>query len=127
MHFSFDQNRLTNPWANICFSQLKALAIEEGAPQFAAKMGGLTFHNSRTALPLQAADLLAYEASRYVRGANGNKAFPVGPVYFRALKRFQSQEDFRLFDRERLGEFFPRFLGNHDSVEVDANAKGQTA
>jgi len=106
---------------------LKALAIEEGAPHFAAKMGGLTSMTAASRCLYRLPTCFAYEAHRYIKDANGNKKFPIGSVYFRALRRLKSQEDFRLFDRERLDEFFPRFLRNHDTVETDANAKGQTS
>src|SRR6266849_2748605 len=65
-------------------------------------LGEFTVADSKKALPLQAADLLAYEAFKYVQFAKGDKNVEVRPQYALALKNFRSIEDFRLFDEERM-------------------------
>ncbi len=127
MHLFFDDNKQTNAWATICYTRLKALAITEGAADAARKLDGLTFSDSRVALPLQAADLLAWEAYQYCKSAKGDPRFPIGRTYRRALKRIRSKEDFWLFDRPRLEEMIPRLRLERDRLALDANAKGQTA
>ncbi len=127
MHLFFDDNKQTNAWATICYTRLKALAITEGAADAARKLDGLTFSDSRVALPLQAADLLAWEAYQHCKAAKGDPRFPIGRTYRRALKRIRSKEDFWLFDRPRLEEMIPRLRLERDRLALDANAKGQTA
>jgi hypothetical protein len=102
MHFFLDGDRRTNPWAAACYNQIKRDAIAENDEDSGRCLGGLSFADSRCALPLQAADLLAYEAARYCRDARGNPAHPTNPVYARALRNMRSREDFWLFDRARL-------------------------
>src|SRR5438093_10066850 len=51
-------------WATICYGELKhSMSNEDHAG--ARSLGDLTFADSKCALPLQAADLLAYEAYKY--------------------------------------------------------------
>ena len=66
------------------------------------RLGDLTFADSRQAVPLQAADLLAYEGQRYKRKSHGDPDTPIRAEYMRALRRFRSQDDFWLFDEPRL-------------------------
>ena len=81
-------------------------------------LGDLVFADSREAVPLQAADLLAYEGQRYKRKSNGDPDAPIRTEYMRALRRFKSQDDFWLFDEPRL-----RNLEN----KLDADVKRTTA
>ena len=66
------------------------------------RLGELTFADSKDALPLQAADLLAYEAHRYAKKADGDQHYPVRSEFGRALRRFRSVEDFWFFDQVRM-------------------------
>jgi len=77
------------------------LATEENV-QWADSLGELTFADSKKTLPLQAADLLAYEAFKYAIFANGDKNAKVRPQYMCALKNFRSMNDFWLFDQPRM-------------------------
>jgi len=126
VHLFFDDNKQTNAWAKICHSRLKAILAEEVAA-IAHKLDGLTFDDSRRALPLQAADLLVYEANRYCKNAKGDPTFPVRPIYRRALKRIKSRDDFWLFDLPRLREIVPRLQLQESGRLNHANAKGKAA
>jgi hypothetical protein len=66
------------------------------------RIGGLAFEDSKVALPLQAADLLAYEAHRYAKAAQGDKNHPTRVEYTRALRNFRHRDDFWLFDGVRF-------------------------
>jgi len=109
IHFFFDDDKQTRAWATSCYDQIRNLSIVE-APHFAIRMGDLTFADSRLALPLQAADLLAYEANRYCKSAGGDPTFPASSIYRRALKRIRSKEDFWLFDHVRLQNMIKRWF-----------------
>lgn len=101
MHFVFDSNRNTNAWATICYSELKNLMSREGR-EGAGNLGDLTFADSKRALPLQAADLLAYEAYKYSIWADGDFTKKVRPSYLLALINFRSIDDFWLYDAPRF-------------------------
>jgi hypothetical protein len=101
MHFALDSNKNTDPWALICYGELKRLLSQASDPA-AKHMGDLTFADSVRALPLQAADLLAYEAYKYAIWADGDYTKNVRPSYMLALKNFRSQDDFWLFDAQRF-------------------------
>ena len=101
MHFVFDSNKNLDGWASICYAELKRRAQIEKT-EWASSLGEFTVADSKKALPLQAADLLAYEAFKYVQFAKGDKNVEVRPQYALALKNFRSIEDFRLFDEERM-------------------------
>jgi hypothetical protein len=68
----------------------------------ADRLGDLTFSESIRALPLQAADLLAYEAFKYAIWAKGDRKAKVRPAYMMALQNFRSEQDFWLYDAERF-------------------------
>ena len=101
MHFVFDSNRNTDAWASICYQGLKRLLTKAGDP-VVSHLGDLTFSESVRALPLQAADLLAYEAFKYAKWANGNPDAKVRPAYMLALRNFRSKQDFWLYDAQRF-------------------------
>jgi len=100
VNFIFDNNPQTVGWASICYSEMKALVTEDRS--LTASMGDLTFASSEVALPLQAADLIAYAAHTWAKEANGNENHPVSPVYMRALRNFKTKEDFCLYDGRRI-------------------------
>ncbi len=99
MHFVFDGNS---------DKQLKALMIDrfdrvkhdllEANDEHFGQIGELTFAGSVNAPQLQAADLLAYQAHRYGKEANGDKDHQVRPEFGAALARFKLSEDFWIFD-----------------------------
>jgi len=124
LHLFFDEDKQSKPWAEICHSRLRGI-LKLDIPEIAYKMDGLTFADSRRALPLQAADLLAYEAYRYCKNAKGDQFFPVGVTYRRALRRMKSRDDFWLFDLPRLREIVPRLQLEQRGRLNHANAKGK--
>lgn len=97
----FDQDRRNEDWAHICLAGLKS-----NIPELAKQVGELSFADSERAYPLQAADLVAYEANLYARTADGNPNAPMRPSYRAALVRARSMEDFMLWDKERFEIFF---------------------
>lgn len=101
MHFFVDNSpHLAGRMAQR-YSDLKKSTEEERDPlRFA--LGQLTLADSKTATPLQAADLLAYEAHRYGKSRRGDPKAPVRNEYRRALKRIKSIQDFWMFDGPRL-------------------------
>lgn len=107
-HFVVDQNQLTETWTALCHRQIRGLAERES--KIANRIGELTFADSRIATPLQAADLLAYEAHRYCRLSKGDSKHPASDVYRRATRRMKSKDDFWLFDYDRLQQIIPRRL-----------------
>ncbi|HEU0049152.1 MAG: hypothetical protein DMG97_14435 [Acidobacteria bacterium] len=101
MHFVLDSHRNTDAWATICYGELKhSMSNEDHAG--ARSLGDLTFADSKCALPLQAADLLAYEAYKYAIWADGDYTKKVRPSYMLALRKFISRDDFWLYDARRF-------------------------
>jgi len=109
VHFFMDDNPQTSGWASICFSQLKSVQLADAPISIVTRMGDLTLADSRVATPLQAADLLAYEANLYCRAAVQDPKAKMRQVYRRALAKALSKDDFWLFDERRF-ESFDRFL-----------------
>jgi hypothetical protein len=102
VNFVFDDNAQTIGWASICYSDLKRMAIEDDDRSLAASLGELSFASSEAALPLQAADLIAYQAHKWAKAADGNTDHPIDKVYMRALRNFKSKEDFWMYDEGRF-------------------------
>lgn len=102
MHFILDDSQRAAHFAE-CYAELKRDAVEDN-DNYRFKLGELTFADSKLAVPLQAADLLVYEAHRWAkkRSASGNADEPVRHEYRRALARFRTAEDFWMFDAARL-------------------------
>ncbi len=102
MNFVFDESSTRHIQAGIlrCFNATKRLVIEEKHP-LSGQLGSISFEDSASAPPLQAADLLAYEMHRYAKqerhGVNEMR-----DVYKIALLHMKSNEDFWLFDQPRL-------------------------
>ncbi len=101
MHFVFDSNENTDGWAVICYGELKRLLAKANDPN-ARHIGDLTFVDSARAWPVQAADLLAYEAYKYAIWADGDLTVKVRPSYMLALRNFRSRDDFWLYDAQRF-------------------------
>lgn len=85
------------------FSEAKRLFRSDNDP-IIDRIGSLEFEDSKKAYPLQAADLLAYEAHRYAKAAKGNKRHPARTEYRRAVRRFIHRDDFWLFDGVRFDQ-----------------------
>ncbi len=98
VHFVFDDDRQTRAWASYCYGEFKRQIPDVSC------FGELTFADSKVAVPLQAADLLVYEARRYCIAANGDVHFPLGKTYIRSLARARSRDDFWLFDKTRFDD-----------------------
>jgi hypothetical protein len=111
MNFVFDQDSRITTHVLKVFSFIKREMKDDEQLRFS--IGDLTFADSRDATPLQAADLLAYEAHRYAKRAQGNEHAPMRHEYRRALARARSKHDFWLFDG-------PRFKSFADSLEATA-------
>jgi len=109
-----DQDRRNEKWAHLCIRGLK-----DEIPELGRQIGDLTFADRKKARPLQAADLIAYEANLYARIANGDANAPMRPSYRAALVRARSVEDFQLWDKARFETFFSdasRYLSRPDEL-----------
>ena len=117
MNFVFDENSdiLLKQAMHSCFDRLKKQLKEEKDPLYES-MGDLTFDGSEKAAPLQAADLIAYQAHQYAREANGNENHPIQAPYRRAISRFRTKDDFWLYDGRRFAEL-------DSSIEVSRTLK----
>lgn len=101
MHFVMDNDPRMATLAARVYTTLKQGIIQDKGPLGCA-LGDLTFADSRTAVPLQAADLLAYEAHRYAKKDQGQAKTQPRDEYRRALAHFRTIDDFHLFDGPRL-------------------------
>jgi hypothetical protein len=103
MHFIMDGDPRIASHALACFTDLKESAREDGIRDLAHSLSQLTFADSKIVVPLQAADLLAYEAHRYAKGPRTrDKNAPIREEYRRALRNAKTIEDLWLFDEARL-------------------------
>lgn len=110
MEFVVDQCKMANVESGLlrCYAGIKDQA-RELKDYLVEALGGLSFSDSKTAVPLQAADLLAYEMHRFAKQkvrdvANMRSSYKI------ALLRMKSIEDFWLFDGprfERLHRILP--------------------
>jgi hypothetical protein len=101
MHFVIDDDPRTSGRILQAFTRLKQFTVGRDGP-LNIKFGDLTFADSQKAVPLQAADLLAYEAHRWAKKADGDRNFPMRQEYLRAMSRAKSVDDFLFFDRTRM-------------------------
>lgn len=105
MHFVMDSNANTNGWSAICYNKAKKeLATSEWGHLKPENLGDLVFSDSKKALPLQAADLLAYEAFKYAKWAKGDSKARMRREYALALRNYKSKEDFWLYDDVRFAK-----------------------
>jgi hypothetical protein len=102
MHFVFDEDRRKMEIGDAMRARFLASKneLKEDNDPFSERMGSFEFADSKKALPLQAADLLAYECHRYAKGLE--KKHPMRNEYRRALSRMRSIDDFWLFDERRM-------------------------
>lgn len=118
VHYFIDSNQQLDEWATICYGQMKRL-YKENKDALYMSMGDFTPSDSETALPLQAADLLAYEARLFGEAviSSGNINSPMRISYRRALRNMRSREDFWMFDSVRFGwleKEVPEAIGGYD-------------
>lgn len=78
MNFVFDENsdNMLKQAMLTCFDRIKEDLSESSDPPL-ENMGELSFGDSEKAAPIQATDLLAYQAHQYAKEATGNKDHPV--------------------------------------------------
>ena len=111
-NYFIDSNKQLDAWATICFYGLKENYRKDGGDIYLS-MGTLTPDDSRIAVPLQAADLLAYEAREFsekVLESGKAEIDMMSETYKRALVNMRSMDDFWLFDKPRL-DFLSRHPG----------------
>lgn len=114
MHYIFDDDHGKNSaWAAICYGQLKQ-QFAESHPDIYSSIGQFSLADSVDAPPLQAADLLSYEAKKYAEHfLETGRENDMRERYIRALTNVRSREDFWLFDRKRLDAFQRGIAGIH--------------
>ena len=100
MNFVFDDDPRIVARASACFARLK----DETREPDVDNLGELTFADSRIAVPIQAADLLAYELYHFGKQRDKGNA-QMRMEAFRALARFRDMQDFWLFDERRFATF----------------------
>jgi len=100
MNFVFDDDRKTVARVSHCFAQLKKETKDNPDVD---NLGELTFADSCIAVPLQAADLLAYELYHFRK--QHEKGNHMRMEAYRALARFRHLQDFWLFDDRRFETF----------------------
>jgi hypothetical protein len=105
MNFVFDESsdKQLKAAMLMVFDRIKDWLREEKELLY-ANMGELSFGDSVKAAPLQASDLLAYQAHQYAKSAAGDEHYPVNDVYRRAMIRFKTRDDFWLYDTVRLAQ-----------------------
>ncbi|HMH12193.1 MAG TPA: DUF3800 domain-containing protein [Edaphobacter sp.] len=119
--FSFDDdpNNIRLKQAIVaCFSQIRANLLADGDPAY-EKVGEFGFNDSIKATPIQAADLLAYEAHLYSKEARGNPAFLMRDSYIRATSRSRSPLDFQLADDAKFASIKRTF------AEIDSQLRAE--
>jgi len=101
-HYIFDDDHGKNSvWAAICYGQLKQ-QFAKSDPDTYSSIGQFTLADSVDAPPLQAADLLSYEAKKYAEHFLKTGHDDMRDRYIRALTNIRSREDFWLFDQKRF-------------------------
>lgn len=101
MDFFFDRNHQLSQYSHNYFATMTGFRTE-----FAKRLGQSSSVDSKTATPIQAADLLAYEVYVYLRkrierglGAE----LPRRPVFDHAIRRIRSiRADMKLFDKHSI-------------------------
>jgi Protein of unknown function (DUF3800) len=101
-HYIFDDDHGKNSvWAAICYGQLKQ-QFAKSDPDIYSSIGQFSLADSVDAPPLQAADLLSYEAKKYAEHFLKTGRDDMRERYIRALTNIRSREDFWLFDQKRF-------------------------
>jgi len=101
MHFIYDLDEKNATRFLQWYRQFKLDIPRDDADQF----GDLNFSDGRQAVPLQAADLLAFEAQRYKKKSTINPEYEARAELKRAVCKMKTIEDFWLFDEPRLRNF----------------------
>lgn len=122
MNFVFDHSATAHVVSGLerCYAGIKGQAIELKDP-IKDNLGAFSTDDSKIAVPLQAADLLAYEMHRFAkqkeRGVSNMR-----DAYKIALLRLKTMEDFWLFDGprfERIGKIFSKGADREIESELD--------
>lgn len=101
-HYVFDDDHGKNSaWAAICYGQLKQ-QFAKSDPDTYSSIGQFGLADSVDAAPLQAADLLSYEAKKYAEHFLKTGRDDMRQRYVRALTNIRSREDFWLFEKKRF-------------------------
>jgi hypothetical protein len=101
-HYIFDDDHGKNSaWAAICYGQLKQQFQNSDSDTYAS-IGQFSLADSEDAPPLQASDLLSYEAKKYAQHFLETGRDDMRERYIRALTNIRSKEDFWLFDEKRF-------------------------
>ena len=101
-HYIFDDDHGKNSaWAAICYGQLKQ-QFAKSNPDTYSSIGQFSLEDSENAPPLQAADLLSYEAKKYAEHFLKTGRDEMRDRYVRALTNIRSREDFWLFESKRF-------------------------
>ncbi len=120
IHYFLDDDPSNAGWADICYSQIKQRCRDEH-DDLRFVLGDFTTADSVDAKPLQAADLLAYEARFHGEQviATGNKNLWPRPIYARALRNLRSIHDFWLFDKSRFDNLDQLLAGAADQAREE--------
>jgi hypothetical protein len=118
-HFVMDKDPSTVGWTGLCYANLRHIAEQDNDP-IANALGPITFDDSKKCLPLQAADLLGYEAHQWAKAAyqSNDMHHKMRRTYVLALARFIDKHDFILFDA-------PRFANLTRAIKERADAQKQ--
>jgi len=112
VHFVFDNDDHKGDLKRAFDGAKELIRFRSGEP-LVSRMGALVFDDSKIATPLQAADLLAYEAHRFVRAGTFRDE------YRRAIGKMRDRDASWLYDGSRLNEFKKVF----DSLIYDEESK----
>lgn len=98
VHFVLDLNQQLAPYATILFQKFR----ERGSLRVRTRLGGMSFENSQVALPLQAADLLAFQFFKHIEARKRLGATVRNPILERALCNLKSPHDIPLYNAAGL-------------------------
>lgn len=98
VHFVLDLNNQLAPYATKLFQKYR----EKGSIRVRKRLGSISFETSDVALPLQAADLLAFQLYKQVGFKLVGQEQPRNPILERALCNLKSQQDIPLYDARGL-------------------------
>ncbi len=107
-YFYDDDHGKNSAWASICYSNLKDY-FKKRDPDIHSSMGDITMADGDIAVPLQAADLLAYQTKKFAERFLRTGREIVRIEHVRALANLRSKEDFWLFDRKRFSQIESAF------------------
>ncbi|MDE2106462.1 MAG: DUF3800 domain-containing protein [Patescibacteria group bacterium] len=107
MYYVYDRDE-SRPWLmpllSRAFEDVRT-SIKRAQAGIASGAQSIVPEDSRDSAPLQAADLLAFEARRWALKANGDRHHPMRQSYERAFSRALHPDDLWLFDAARFRNF----------------------